>query len=184
MSNFLQGEPLSFYDVKKTSLQYYQDEWAHVANAVYLGKGWAISVSHNFKPVKPNPGFVYLFGGEAGSVEFVKDGMALVKILNPPKHWTKYKIAKHVPPSGEICHHSYWWWKTKRVEYRGVYLQSDTKIDGRFKKGMSGSGVFNKEGALIGLVEKKYGTIWSLSQIRSFIEAAEKKGILPKGWLK
>jgi hypothetical protein len=165
------SQPLSLYEVRHNVVNY-SDKYKRVGNAVYLGKGLSITVSHVLSGKNK-----IILDGHTAQVVLTIGGLSLLKscciIDKKPT-----KIAQLVPEDREELTHTYYWYKDKQIHTRTVSWDSTVnKCDTKFKPGMSGSGVFNSRNELVGLVELVDGTVWEVKDINHFLKEGEKAGV-------
>lgn len=119
------------------------------AHCVLVAPGIAVSVAHVADQSRNK---LILVRGYPAILESIIGRVSVWKVT--ANETTISQIAPSIPDRWSIVEHRYWSKKLNIPMFRRLYWLEPDYIHGRFRKGMSGSGVYNEDGELIGLINK------------------------------
>lgn len=127
------------------------------AHCVTVGSGLAVSVAHvaqvNVGPfVSIQEMLLFEVCGHPAILESVVGRVSVWRVRDADCEPST--IADELPSRWSTVEHRYWKRKRAALFTRPVLWFGANDIRGRFRKGMSGSGVYNADGELIGLINQ------------------------------
>ena len=135
-------------------------------NGVHIGVGKVLTVSHL---VSPNSSRIEV-EGILSQIERQSGGISLLRVPGLPSPSTKLGTST----VEKARWNWYEWepkletgWKNSQARFWCEHTLLTT-----VHPGQSGSGLYDGSGGLVGLVEKTNGAVWSLQQLRTFLQGS------------
>lgn len=137
-----------------------------VGNAVRVAGGYALTAAHCLRWATRDSISV----GGRPAYPVARDGELALLSLHVDVAAGEARIADHTPEIGERAVHRWWAYTPLPEEVtRQVTWRDFSYIGESFPPGSSGSGIYTREGDLVGIVESPDGFVWDVLSIYAFL---------------